>query len=1087
LVALLVASGALGSSDANRPGGASRPNGVVATVTIYPNGSVSAAGVFAVTGNDYALQANYTGAIADERNGSWLDGGNWTVTTAAYAAGVTVFAASGVRVEFFNVTSTGGGIAVLDSTLVDVDRNTVATAVDAFEVNDSSSVTISGNIGRAVVGLFGTGDTGLTANRNDLLNATDNGVFVEKSDSVDVDGNDLANARGYALFGSTVTDLTVVDNNLSSPSSGSGLLVVEATVGNLSFNTLYGDAYPIELEDSVDFALWNDSMSDSPVDAVALYECSGITVGDTSAPGATQAGVFLYQDEHVALVGLDFLDSAFGVTANSSGDVSIRDSNLGSGNTAVDLENSYNVSVIDSELTDPNAGIFASNTTGVFVDGSNLSRANNPVYVVDGSYDVVVDRSDLDEAQFGAVYVNDSSDVTVENSSLHRAANFGIIANDSEDLTFENLNLSGTAASPETVGVSTSNDLGVTLENVAINWTQDPFTDVGSRGVRIADSFLANATPGGDAISLGGDQQLAVTSTDLAGGQGAGLVAESVGDLAVTDCDFQQIQENGIAFTQSTGLVVTGSSFNGDGESGVYTSTSEEIAAANDSASGVSYGFFVDTDDSVSVVNSTALNDSSGGIAVNAGSGLTVVGDDLSDDGSGAQALSLTNVPQFSVLGNELANDSLAVQLEGLSNGTVVGNEFVNDSVSIWLDGPVSAAVYHNDFDRDGGWQLEDTATSTWNASYPTGGNYWSNYTGSDLFHGPGQNVSGGDGIGDTPMVLNATTADHYPLMVPWAEHDVVFLESGLPTGTSWGLVLNGTRWTTTSNSVVVDSTTGAASAYTYSILAVAGFTATPATGSGEIGATAGGSNVVRVAYAPVVLASYPVDFVESGLAVGTSWSVTLSGATESSTNATIQFIRENGSYEFTVGALAGESVVPGAGTVPVSGAPVTKDVNFTAVTYAVDAHESGLPAGTAWSVDIAGTTTPVTGTNVTRDLPNGSYAVALLPVPGYTGSPGSTTVVVNGGPADLYVVFSANASRSSLPGSSPVPNLTPAQSTTLLWVAIVALAVAALVGWGFAFRRGPKGGTPKSTSGDAPSSTDGPSPPPGPFPPPSG
>ena len=53
------------------------------------------------------------------------------------------------------------------------------------------------------------------------------------------------------------------------------------------------------------------------------------------------------------------------------------------------------------------------------------------------------------------------------------------------------------------------------------------------------------------------------------------------------------------------------------------------------------------------------------------------------------------------------------------------------------------------------------------NASYPIGGNYWSNYSGADLKSGELQNISGGDGIGDTPQPVNNGNKDCYPLMSP--------------------------------------------------------------------------------------------------------------------------------------------------------------------------------------------------------------------------------------------------------------------------------------------------------------------------------
>jgi hypothetical protein len=64
------------------------------------------------------------------------------------------------------------------------------------------------------------------------------------------------------------------------------------------------------------------------------------------------------------------------------------------------------------------------------------------------------------------------------------------------------------------------------------------------------------------------------------------------------------------------------------------------------------------------------------------------------------------------------------------------------------------------------------TATITWDDGYPNGGNYWSQYSGIDEKSGAGQNQPGSDGIGDTPYVITATSADPYPLMAPIAQDD---------------------------------------------------------------------------------------------------------------------------------------------------------------------------------------------------------------------------------------------------------------------------------------------------------------------------
>ncbi|NIO37116.1 hypothetical protein GTO27_05370, partial [Candidatus Bathyarchaeota archaeon] len=63
-------------------------------------------------------------------------------------------------------------------------------------------------------------------------------------------------------------------------------------------------------------------------------------------------------------------------------------------------------------------------------------------------------------------------------------------------------------------------------------------------------------------------------------------------------------------------------------------------------------------------------------------------------------------------------------------------------------------------------------SVNTWNNSYPSGGNYWSDYVNEDIYAGANQDEPGSDGIWDHPYVIDVDNQDNYPLVEPWGVVD---------------------------------------------------------------------------------------------------------------------------------------------------------------------------------------------------------------------------------------------------------------------------------------------------------------------------
>jgi parallel beta-helix repeat protein len=97
-----------------------------------------------------------------------------------------------------------------------------------------------------------------------------------------------------------------------------------------------------------------------------------------------------------------------------------------------------------------------------------------------------------------------------------------------------------------------------------------------------------------------------------------------------------------------------------------------------------------------------------------------------------------------------------------------------------------NSVVYHNAFLHNG-LQTYDEGSVVRDNGYPSGGNFWSDYTGIDWYSGPNQDQPGADGIGDIPYIIDSNTRDRYPLMAPLSPLPLPVFTINLSVG--WNLI----------------------------------------------------------------------------------------------------------------------------------------------------------------------------------------------------------------------------------------------------------------------------------------------------------
>ena len=271
---------------------------------------------------------------------------------------------------------------------------------------------------------------------------------------------------------------------------------------------------------------------------------------------------------------------------------------------------------------------------------------------------------------------------------------------------------------------------------------------------------------------------------------------------------------------------------------------------------------------------------------------------------------------------------------------------------------------------------------------------------------------------GNTTTVSAAFTSYGSTPLVP-----VTFSQSGIISGTaSWAAVVPGVgAWYTVSTSVTINIPAGT---YPYTVMQTAGYRV--ASPSGSVTAGTGGASVA-IPFVP----SFPtptsaVVVTESGLAVGTSWSATLNGLTQTSTQPSITFYQKtNVTYAYTIGSVTGYNPPsPPSGTVPVPTnaslvvVSAVFTVSVTAGTLAVALQTSGPSTATLYINGGSGVAITA-GTPYTVPSNPGTYSIVVV-ASGYYPYYNNATVV-GGSTTSVPVTMNSNSAVS--PSTSGISN----------------------------------------------------------------
>jgi parallel beta-helix repeat protein len=461
--------------------------------------------------------------------------------------------------------------------------------------------------------------------------------------------------------------------------------------------------------DNVTYALTDD-----------IYGYLRVERNNTVVAGAgytvTGGGIVLYYVSNVRIEKMKIKASnGYGVTFMSSSNNVIAESNIANNQRGITLDYSSNRnSIIGNNITANNDyGL------GVFSNYNNISGNN------------IADN-------YRGIYLG-SSNNNISGNTITGSNQYGIII----DGDHYNNSISGNTI--------TANGEGITLD--------------GSSNNSISGNDITNNLYGISLLDASSNNN--ISENIIAEDNGYGIFLSASSDNSIFGNDITNNQY-GISSGASSNNGISRNTITANKKCGIHLvgwSSSNNISGntitANNPDGDIYLGGGIE-------ISGPSNNISRNTITANKGYGLRLSGPSASNNSVSGNTVTENNesgIVLYASSYNRIFENSITANKKygifpsgSSSYNSMFGNSIINNEFGVFFSVSSNNEFYHNTLVNNAQPEYTDNSVNVWDDGYPSGGNFWSDYAGTD---------SNGDGIGDTPYVIDENNQDRYPLVAP--------------------------------------------------------------------------------------------------------------------------------------------------------------------------------------------------------------------------------------------------------------------------------------------------------------------------------
>ncbi|MCK5038396.1 MAG: right-handed parallel beta-helix repeat-containing protein [Thermoplasmata archaeon] len=592
----------------------------------------------------------------------------------------------------------------------------------------------------------------------------------------DIDGSGF----GYCIFIGNTTDYFVVRDCYLHHASGNnwlyywntGLYLINVNNGTLTNNIASINKHGIFLRDSSNNnILTNNTATSNTWIGIGLYSSDNILFNNTATNNLW--GIGLGHSGNIVTNNTISNNKEYGIRPESSINITLSNNTLINNGIYIfgsDLEhwNSHSIDISNTVNGKPmyywknqNTGtvplgagqVILANCTGVTIEGQNVSMASAGIMLAFSHINTITNNTATLNYDSG-IRLYQSSDNVISSNNASNNDYYGIC------LTYQsngNVISNNNASNNDYYGIWLISDSSIISNNTLINNGNGIYAN--------SNNIISNNTASNNSqygINLGGGNNIFSNNTIL--NNEVGIYLRDVNNI---------ISNNTILNNSLHGIHVYFSSKNTFSNNtlinnGIYIYgdnlehwNSHNIDLSNTVNSKPIYYWKNQNNDTVPL--------GAGQVILANCTSVTIEGQNVSMVFSGVMLAFSHN--------NTITNNTATLNYWGIcllySNGNTLSYNTVSfNGRGIYPHSSMNNSIYHNNI-IDDTYQPYDNGDNLWDNGYPSGGNYWSDYSGLDLFSDPEQKISGSDGIGDTPYVFDVNSIDNYPLVNPWPYADI--------------------------------------------------------------------------------------------------------------------------------------------------------------------------------------------------------------------------------------------------------------------------------------------------------------------------